>query len=240
MSTLSHFTGEVRTFSRINWWVYLIYLLLLVVIFLVRGQNVLTVFVVTSLHFVADIFIMMMLGAYAQQEYRQGTYYQITSMLIFLSLKIYTGLSGGDWHYLLADPIYILAAMKHYQVDIKHSDIRVVNTVSMSLLSLVLVTVITVSLGYFNIPVLESLPKCIQAAGIFLFAIGLATIGKERLRYQISLFALTCMVVGSGWELIMELERGQVEGLTVSYLLLPLTVLVFYIKTWTQTMTVAE
>lgn len=235
MSTLHKFTGEVRRFSRVNWWVYLIYLLLLVIIFSIREENVLNVFVVTSLHFVADIFIMMMLNAYAQKEYKQGTYYQITSMLIFLSVKIYTGLTGGGWQYILADPIYILAAIKHYRVDIKHSDIGIINTVSMSLLSVILGAAI---IGSFKIPILEYLPRCIQAAGIFLFAIGLATIGRERLRYQLSVFALTCMVVGSGWELTIELEKGQVAGLTVSYLLLPLTVLVFYVKTWSRVMAV--
>jgi hypothetical protein len=240
MSTLSNFTGEVRKFSRVNWWVYLIYFLLLLLIFLIREDNLMSVIIVTSLHFVADIFIMMMLSAYARHEYRQGTWHQIVSMLIFLSIKVYTGLSGGGWQYILADPIYILAAIKHYQVDIKHSDIRVINTVSMSILSLILVGVILRSKDAFHLPVFESVARCVQATGIFVFAIALATIGKERLRYQLSIFALTCMVLGSAWELTTELKEGRVVGLAISYMLLPLTVLAFYIKTWSNVMTAAR
>lgn len=234
MSTMSSFNVEVRSFSRANWWVYLIYLVLLLIIhFVATDKDLASVFMVTSVHFIADIFIMMMLSAYARGDYGTGTYHQIVSMLLFLSIKIYTGVSGGGWHYILADPIYILAAVKHYQIDIKHRDIRFINTTNMSVLSVFLVIIVTLSFKMADEHILESIARWVQTCGIFLFAIALSTVGNERLRYQLSVIALLCMVVGSGWELVRELQSGQVFGLAVSYFLLPLTVLVFYIKSWT-------
>ncbi|HTE12650.1 MAG TPA: hypothetical protein VK645_16835, partial [Chitinophagaceae bacterium] len=91
MSVVQNFIKEVKSFSRANWWVYIIYFMLLGVILLIEKDKLLSVFIITSLHFVADIFIMMMFSAYSQGENKQGTYYQVMSMLIFMSLKIYTG-----------------------------------------------------------------------------------------------------------------------------------------------------
>jgi hypothetical protein len=229
---IRNFIAEIHKFSKTNWWVYIIYAALLLGIFLTKPSDVPSVLIVTSLHFIADIFIMMMLSAYSAGQYKQGTYHQIASMLLFLSIKVYTGATGGGWHYLSADPIYILAAIKHYKVDVKHSDLKVVNTLSMSILSLLLVTAITLSFRKFSIPIYESVERCIQTMGIFLFAIALVTVSNERLRYQIAIAGLTCMVVGSAWELAFEIQQKKIVGLALSYFLLPLTVLVFYIKTW--------
>ncbi|MEO6314589.1 MAG: hypothetical protein ABIU63_09095 [Chitinophagaceae bacterium] len=234
MRAFSSFTREVKSFSRTNWWVYIIYILLLCIIVLVEKNALLSVSIITSLHFVADIFIMMMFGAYASQQNRHGTYYQVLSMLLFMALKIYTGLIDHAWHYLAADPIYIFAAIKNYAVDIKKSDIKLINYKTMTVLSLFIVAGMLWVKAHANLQLLETPSQWIQTTGIFLFAIALSVTGHEHRRSQLAVTALVAMVAGSAWETTALLLKQQIVGLALSYFLLPLTVLVFYIRNWSS------
>lgn len=237
MELIKKILSEVKSFSRTNWWIYIIYLISLYAIISTHSGNIQAVILVTILHFIADIFIMMMFSAYARKAFSEGAYFQITSMLIFLSIKIYTGLSGGGWQYVSADLIYALAAIKNYRLDVKKIDIVQVNLISMSILSLVIIlaALLLRNLGY--IVIFTSIAQWVQTTGIFLFAIALSTTGNERLRYLLSIIALTAMVAGSAWETtnsIMHYKDQTITGLELSYSLLPLTVLVFYIKRWSD------
>ena len=236
MSVVQNFIKEVKSFSRANWWVYIIYFMLLGVILLIEEDKLLSVFIITSLHFVADIFIMMMFSAYSQGENKQGTYYQVMSMLIFMSLKIYTGVIDNSWHYLAADPIYILAAVKNYRIDVKKSDLKFVNYKTMSVLSLLIIAAMMLIREYADAGMLSTASQWIQTAGIFLFAIALSTTGNEHLRSELAIIALIAMVGGSAWETANLLINGKIVGLALSYFLLPLTVLVFYFRNWSNIM----
>ena len=236
MSVVQNFIKEVKSFSRANWWVYIIYFMLLGVILLIEKDKLLSVFIITSLHFVADIFIMMMFSAYSQGENKQGTYYQVMSMLIFMSLKIYTGVIDNSWHYLAADPIYIFAAVKNYRIDVKKSDLKFVNYKTMSVLSLLIIAAMLLIREYADAGMLSTASQWIQTAGIFLFAIALSTTGNEHLRSELAIIALIAMVGGSAWETANLLINGKIVGLALSYFLLPLTVLVFYFRNWSNIM----
>lgn len=235
MSAIKNFIREVRNFSKANWWVYIIYVLLLVAILFIEKDKLASVFLITTLHFVADMFIMMMFGAYARGKNRQGTYYQVISMLVFMSLKIYTGLIDHSWHYLAADPVYILAAVKNYRVDVKKSDLPFVNYKSMTVFSIVIFGILLCFKFWGHVYLLNAASQWIQTMGIFSFAVALSVTGNERLRSKIAIGALIAMVGGSAWETANTLVSGQIVGLALSYFLLPLTVLVFYLKSWTST-----
>lgn len=222
---------ELKSFSRANWWVYIIYLLILAAISYNNKEELLSAVVVSTLHFIADIFIMMMFSAYLKQLYREGTLFQIISLMIFLSIKIYTGLTGGGWQYLLADPIYMLAAIKSYNLDVNGRPLKMVNTISMSVLSCFLILAIA-NHPTFRDLVLPTPPAWIQTIGIFTFAISLCSPNNSRLRYLLSLLGLALMVTGSAFEIVYSWQSGQVTGLAISYMLLPLSVLIFYLKKW--------
>ncbi|MFT3746944.1 MAG: hypothetical protein QM768_01445 [Agriterribacter sp.] len=228
MTLFDKFWQEVVSFSKKNWWIYIIYLLMMLIIS--RKQDIISVHLVTSVHFLADIFIMMMFSAYTRQEYKQGAYFQIVSLLLFISIKLYTGLSGGGWHYLLADPVYLLAAIKNYSLDVKKKDIKAINLYSTSALSILIILLVLIkNRSNSEFGLLYSLDEKTQTLGIFLFAIALSTTNNEKLRYNLSVTALAIMVIGSGWTVYNSLSKG-VNGLDISYMLLPLTVLVFYLK----------
>ncbi len=234
MELINNFTSEVKAFLKNNWWVCIMYAVLLSIVFVTQEKQFVSIVVVTSLHFVADIFIMMMFSAYTNKQYARGTYFQIISSLIFLSIKIYTGWSGKGWHYLLADPIYILAAVKNYKIDVSKTDLKSVNYKTMTALSLLIIFAVIMAKVFFKADILSSPSEWVQTAGIFLFAIALSTTESEQLRYEFSLIALIAMVGGSAWEMAIKLEDKSLAGLALSYTLLPLTVLVFYVKRWTS------
>lgn len=233
---LKRFITEVIQFSRNNWWVYIIYCGLLSIVFLVDKDHFLFVTLISFLHFIADIFIMMMFTAYNNSNYREGAYFQITSMLLFLTLKIVTGFTSGAWYYLAADPVYMLAAIKNYQIDVRKRDIPLINRVTMSWLSLLILAGLFSLQGFFKATIFIDPAQWIQTLGIFLFAIALSTTGHERQRYSLSIVALSAMVVGSGWETYVALQGQRLTGLALSYFLLPLTVLVFYSRHWSDYM----
>ena len=235
MGVLKNFIREVKNFSKSNWWVYIIYCLLLTAILFIEKDKLASVFFITTLHFVADMFIMMMFSAYGRGKNRQGTYYQVISMLVFMSLKIYTGVIDHAWHYLAADPVYILAAIKNYRVDVKKSDLAFVNYKSMTVFSLLIFSILLYFKFHSDVNLLNSASQWVQTVGIFSFAIALSVTGNERLRSRIAIAALIAMVGGSAWETANTFASGHIIGLALSYFLLPLTVLVFYIKNWTKT-----
>lgn len=212
------------------------YCSLLGIVYFADRNDFLFVTLISFLHFIADIFIMMMFTAYNNINYREGAYFQITSMLLFLSLKIVTGFTGGGWHYLAADPIYILAAVKNYQIDVKKRDIPYINRVTMSWLSFIILAILFCLRTFANANIFTSPAQWVQVLGIFMFAIALSTTGHERQRYSLSIIALSAMVVGSGWETCVALQERRLTGLALSYFLLPLTVLVFYSRHWSDYM----
>lgn len=233
MKYMNSFFKEIVSFSKNNWWVYIVYLIMLFILGSTQTADIKVVIMTTSLHFVADIFIMMMFSAYSAKQFNDGAYFQIISMLILLSVKIFTGYFSQEWHYLAADPIYALAALKNWSLDVKRIDIKSVNLTTMSALSFLILFGIIVPLGIVSF---KNPAQLVQTSGIFLFAIALATTGNERLRYALSILALSAMVVGSAWDVLNNLQHHAPNktGLALSYTLLPFTVLVFYFKQWNK------
>ena len=228
---LKRFLVEVLHFSRTNWWVYIIYGALLAIVFITNRDRLISVTAISFLHFVADIFIMMMLSAYSRGSYPQGSIFQAISMSLFLCLKLYTGFVGGGWHYLAADPIYFLAAFKNYKIDVRKQHVDYINRNSMTVLSIIILLCLIYSREYWGASIFLTPAQWIQTFGIFAFAIGLATT-NERQRYVISVLALSSMVCGSAWETYDAIINNRLTGLALSYALLPLTVLVFYVRHW--------
>lgn len=234
MNVFKLFIQEVKNFSKKNWWIYIIYSFLLLATALVSTDDLSLVIVITTLHFIADIFMMMMFQAYSMNKHKNGAYFQIVSLIIFLSIKIYTGLTSGHWVYIIADPIFILAALKNYQVDVKKSDIRVINFASMTILSGLIFSASLIAKYYFELNQFRkmNLIEWNLLLGLFLFAIGLATTGNEQRRYILAVLGLSLIVFSSFLKTFVSLYSSEVHGLEISYAILPLTVLFYNLKLW--------
>ncbi|WP_420581602.1 hypothetical protein [Reichenbachiella sp.] len=231
MSVLNLFFIEIRKFVSSNGWLIAVYFGLVFLIHSLDEGDFSRVLCISSLHFISDIFIMMMFSAYARGEYRIGTWFQILSFLLFLFLKLNTGLVENEWHYLAADPIYFLAALKNYLLDVKRVNLKWVNPITTGILGILIV----VLFYYYNsssTDIWQSSGERILSFGIFLFAMALTITRDEMLRSYVSIIALTSMVLGSALELYNSIidKINPVSGLELSYVVLPLTVLIYYVK----------
>lgn len=228
---LSLFFDEVKKFSITNWWLYIVYAIILAIIFFFEQKKIGFIVLISSGHFIADIFIMMMFTAYSQNSFRLGSYFQIVSMLLFLILKVLSGIVNSHWHYPTSDVIYALSAYKNYQFDIKKKEIKVLTPLLLSILSLFIVMAMIYFDLHSKIKFLRTPWQLIQTIGIFSFGISLSIIKNEKKRYYFSILSLAVMILGSALVIIDSvIKNNNVSGLDISYALLPLTVLIFYIK----------
>jgi hypothetical protein len=229
MTFFNDFIRQVNKFFRENWWISIIYLVMLMLIYLDHAGDFVPIALVSSLHFIADIFIMMMFTAYDQKNYKSAGYLQIASLLIFLSIKVYTGVAQKGWFYILADPIYILAAIKGYYLPVKNIDLRFINAKTTAILSIFLLLCFRIfSQGQIDI----ALQQWVLTFGLYIFAIALCTQSDSRLQYILSVAGLATMISGSALVAIYDWKKGDVTGLSISYMLLPLTVLIYRLKNW--------
>ena len=162
--------------------------------------------------------------------------FKFFQQLIFLSLKIYTGITTGQWVYIIADPIFILAAIKNYEVDVKKSDIKMINFTTISILSGIIFILSLLAKYYYHINQFEGLTfiDWNLLFGLFLFAIGLSTTNNEQKRYILSVIGLVFMVMGAFMKTYVSFYNKEIHGLEISYAILPLTVLVYNLKLWDQ------
>jgi len=224
---LTLFCEHVALFSKTNWWIFVVFAFGVLAVAMNSSGDILEISSIFSLHFVADIFVMMMVSEYAVRNFRSGTLYQVTAVTLFLALKVQTGWVHGGWHYLSADVIYVLAAVKNYWKDVRSVDITWINTKTTSIISAIIFFGV-----YIPNQLIEAPSQYIQTIGIFVFAIALASSQNEKLRYILSIIGLASMVGGSAWESVRTFGQGELVGLAFSYFLLPATVLIFYLKLW--------
>ncbi|MGD1889540.1 MAG: hypothetical protein ACFB15_02895 [Cyclobacteriaceae bacterium] len=241
------FWKEFKAFSKQNWWVWLA-LPLMICLCLYYDKDgsgrINTEITVLTLHFIADILIMMMLTSYAigdRVSVRNGTYYQIGSFVLFSSLKLHSGLVNCEWHYILGDPLYALAAILNYRTFVLMKKTPWINLKTM--LPLLLVCLALSYLFFINHNEEgKKLIKFTQAIGIYSFAVTLSILDNPKLQTRFQLVALIFMVGGSLWEFIDSLNRidNPVYGLEMSYIILPGTVLVFLLRNFKKPNTEVE
>ena len=224
------FIEELSKFSKKNWYIYIILAILLIITSYTDSDNFWVVVLVTVIHFIADIFMMMMFSAYAQKEYKKGTLFQITSTSLFLALKIYTGFIDGQWVYLIADPVFILAAIKSYQFDVKEKLVKWINIRTMSILSLILLLLMFWIEHQSEITIISEIKNSILTIGLFLLAISFSIVQNEKLKFRISTVAFIFIVLGAFGKMLYSFTNGDVHGLEISSTVLPLAILVHNLK----------
>jgi hypothetical protein len=224
---LRAFRLQSSEFFRENPWVIAALAASLAAIALSHRGNLLEISAVFTLHFVADVLIMMMIREYGMGNRREGTLLQICSKCIFLALTIHSGLVHGAWQYLAAELLFSLAAVKNYQMDLNGRDVRWINSTTC-----VAIAAAILGLVYLPAGLLRSPAQWIQTIGTFTFALALVNARSEVKRHYLGILGLGGMVAGSALECYRTFAEGAVAGLALSYFILPATVLAFYLRQW--------
>ena len=105
---ITNFINHFVDFIRKNTWVLVVYILILVLLFVLPGSNpdkslpigedkdkslrILNAIITSSLHFIGDIFIMMMIDDYQNGNRKSGSRYQLIATIVFTTAKLYCAL----------------------------------------------------------------------------------------------------------------------------------------------------
>jgi len=213
---------ELQKFSKKNWWIYIILIICLFFIYITGKWSSLEVFFVFVFHFIGDLFIMMMTQSYKDKNYKIGAIYQIFWSAIFICIGLYGILKNGEGQYFLWNIPFLLSAIKSYFLYNLKKNLFFINAISMIILNIALLFIA------LKLELIFTLYSFIQVLGFSFFSIGLS-IQKDIPRYFLSLFWIFLMPIWWIVGIYYNYFWWMIEGVTVSFTLLPLTVLFFYL-----------
>jgi len=209
---------ELKTFSKQNWWIYIIFIICLFVIYITNSGSLIEVSLVFAFHFLWDIFVMMMWDYYVKWEDKNALKSQIGSFAIFWIIWIYAWLSAWKWSYLIPQLLFFWPIIKWFKKEIKWININ-----------FMIFIWILVLIFYYSLLLITSYWVLIQILWFIIFPVSLI-LENEKIRYFWNLLWISFIFLGSASLLYNWFIEKNVIWTDLSYTLLPFTVLIFFIK----------
>lgn len=225
LNSINLFFEEIKIFSKNNWWIYIIFMLCLAIIYKTNTWNIFEVCIVFMFHFLWDLFVMLMAHYFSIRDNKNWLIFQILNFVIFFSIAIYASITSWKFHYLLYQMAFILPSIKGYFLLFKNKNIKILNWKFS-----VIVNILIIFVSYY-LWLLKSFWLIMQIIWFSGFSIALI-LENEKNKYFLSLFWLFSMVIWSGFLVYTSFLSSSIKWVDVSYTLLPLTVFVFYTKSW--------
>lgn len=222
---LKNLIHEIKSFFKTNWWIFVIFILSLIIIYKTNSGNIYEIITVFVLHFSWDLAVMMMFYYFSIKNNKYWVWFQIVQFTVFTLLWIYAWISFGKWHYLLPQIVFILPSIKGYFIEFKGKNIKFLNW-KLSLFLNIFILVIDYYLWLFN-----SIYSIIQIFWFFFFSFALILENKKK-NYIFSLVWIFLITLWSFLSVYNSFLVSNIKWIDISYFLLPLTVLVFYIKSF--------
>lgn len=214
---------ELKKFSKNNWWVYIIFLLCLLLIWYTEKGSIIEVTLVFFAHFLWDLFMMMMWDYYAKKHFKNWAISQALWNVIFWSIWIYAIFKSSEWQYFLSTIAFLMWAAKTYFLQVKSKDIKFLNVYSVLLVNFIIFLIYI----YFNL--FWELYSYIQFLWFTLWATWLIIQGSKK-RYIYYVLWTSLIALGSFIWVYYNYLDWNILGTSISYFLLPLTVVIFYLK----------
>lgn len=209
---------EIKKFSKENWWIYIMFFICLFLIYKTDSWSLLEVSIIFAFHFLWDVFVMMMWDYYTKNENKKALKSQIWSFIIFGLIWIYAWITANKWSYLIPQLLFFWPIIKWFNPKFKWLDYK--------FLSLIWIIVF---IFYYSIWLISNIWVFIQILWFILFPIALI-IEKERIRYFLSLIWISFIFIWSAFFLYNWFMEKNIIWTDLSYTLLPLTVVIFYLK----------
>ena len=217
------FLNEIKKFSKQNWWVYLFFFMCLIIIWYTEKWNILEVFLVFLAHFLWDLLMMMMWDYYSKKEFKNWAISQAIWNLIFWSIWIYAIFKSSEWQYFLPTIAFLMWAVKTYFLQVKWKNIKFLNVQSVILVNLVIFWV------YLYFWLFKEFYSYIQFLGFATWSTGLI-IQENKKRYLFYVLGTFLIALGSLIWIYFNYLNWNILWTSISYFLLPLTVVIFYLK----------
>lgn len=220
---MKEIVNELKDFLKLEWWVFIIFLICLVFIFLTKTWNIWEILIIFFFHCLADVFMMTMWKYYSSWDLRKWSIFQFFWNWIFVFIWLYSGFFNWNWNYTIAQLWFTFSALKNYFVNIKWKKVKFLNW------KVLLAVMFIVSLNYFYFWFVTSIWVFIQFLWFVIFPLWLV-IDHHKLKYFFSLFWVFILTI---WTFIILYEsylRWNIFWVDISFALLPLTVFVSYVK----------
>jgi len=230
------FLNELKNFSRSNWWVYALLAISLVIVYVTWKWNMLEIIILFLANFLWNLFIMVMQANYTAKNNKIWAIYHLSATSVFTIISIYWLLVLEQSQYIIWQITYILAALKAFTFYNFNKDIKFINAASVWVINILLFIFFIIFAWknidvawLFNININAELFSIIMALW-FSFVTTWLVSTNDKLRYWFSLIWVVWIVLWSGIGLILSYINGNIDWIALGYLILTLTVFIYYIK----------
>ncbi len=214
---------EIKKFFKQNWWVFIIFSICLFIIWYTNKWNIYEVLIIFLLHFSWDLLIMMMWDYYSIKKYKKGSIAQFWSSFIFTIISLYAWFFSGKWYYLLPQISFWLSAIKSYFKEVRKKDLLFINWWLLIIINLIII-IIDYYLGFIG-----TIYYFIQILWFAFFSTALS-LKNQKIKYFLSLIWIFMVPFWAMISVFNSYNIWEIKWIDISYMLLPLTVLVVYLK----------
>lgn len=214
---------EIKKFSRQNWWIYIIFLICLSIIWYTEKWSILEVSLVFFAHFIWDLLVMMMWEYYSKKQFQHWAISHILSNFTFMLIWLYAVFYTWEWQYFLPTFAFMMWGIKTYFLQVKSKEIKFLNVHSVLLMNFIIFLI------YIYFGLFWDLYSYIQFFGFVIWSTGLI-IQDNKKRYFYYVLWTFLIALGSFIWIYVNYLDWIILGTSISYFLLPLTVVVFYLK----------
>jgi len=227
---------ELKNFSKGNWWIYLLLAIALTIVYITWKGNLIEIIILFLANFLWNLFIMVMQANYTAKNNKVWAIYHASATLVFTLISIYWLVVLNQSQYIIWQLTYILAAAKAFTFYNYWKDIKFINSYTVGLINMGLLAFFVYFagksidvMGLFNFNFNVELFTILMALGFSFVTTGLVST-NDTIRYWFSFAWVLWIVSGSGLWLILWYVWWNIDGLSLGYLILTLTVFVFYSK----------
>jgi len=180
------FIEELKKFSRENWWIYLLFILLIIFVIYKDIWNPIEIIVDFFANFIANIWIMVMQSNYTEKNNKIGSMYHIWATSIFVLISLYWYFVNDQSQYIIWQIAYSLAAIKAFNFYNYDRKIKIISEKSFIVLNVVLFSFFSYKIGLFQWEsILINLPFITQALWFSLITTWLVSI-RDSFRYWLN------------------------------------------------------
>ncbi|MCD5380553.1 hypothetical protein LR004_01375 [Candidatus Gracilibacteria bacterium] len=216
------FLKELQRFSKSNWWVYIMLVIILGIVYYTGNGNLVEIILLFIANFLANLFVMIAISNYSRQMNKIGSLYHVASTSFFTFIGAYGAVFNGEYQYLLFQVTFILAATKAITTYTFQKNAKLINEKSVGFLNVIL-------LGFFVYYFSPEIPGLLQGLGFAIVTTGLVSI-KDSFRFFMNLIGSVFIVIGSLIVVISSFNQGNLDGIALGFLLLTGTAIIYFLK----------
>lgn len=217
------FLEELKKFSKENWWVYLLLAIALIIVQQTWKWNMIEIILMFLWNFLGNLFIMVMQSEYTKKENTKWAIFHLLEFSTFMLIWLYWAIFLDMYQYLLWNILYWLAAINAFMNYVYKKDLVIANEKLFVLYNIVL---FIIYLSFLN----PTISWTVQAVWFALVTTSLVSL-NDRFRYWLSFIWIIAIIVWSIlWVYFSYFILEKLNGIDLWYLILTLTVFVYYCK----------